>query len=71
MMTTGATASDRPARQAPPLLAALASRQFFLVLINLANSVALTVLRPDAFPNWTNHKAVLSLMSYDLLSPSR
>ncbi len=67
MMTTDATASDRPARQAPPLLGALASRQFFLVLINLAIFLALTVLRPDAFPSWTNLKAVLSLMSYDLL----
>lgn len=67
MMTTDATASDRRGRQAPPLLGALASRQFFLVLINLAIFLALTVLRPDAFPSWTNLKAVLSLMSYDLL----
>ena len=42
MMTTDATASHRPARQAPPLLGALASRQFFLVLINLAIFLALT-----------------------------
>ncbi len=67
MMTTDATASDRPARQAPSLVGALATRQFFLVLINLAIFVALTILRPDAFPSWTNLKAVLSLMSYDLL----
>ena len=66
-MTTDATASHRPARQVPPLLGALTSRQFFLVLINLAIFLALTALRPDAFPSWTNLKAVLSLMSYDLL----
>ena len=51
-MTTDATASARRARQAPPLFGALASRQFFLVLINLAIFLALTVLRPDAFPSW-------------------
>jgi len=66
-MTTDATASHRSARQVPPLLGALTSRQFFLVLINLAIFLALTALRPDAFPSWTNLKAVLSLMSYDLL----
>lgn len=44
-----------------------ASRQFLLVLINLGIFMALAVLRPDAFLSWTNIKAVLSLMSYDLL----
>ena len=35
-MTTDATASYRAAKRAPPIFAALASRQFLLVLINLA-----------------------------------
>jgi ribose transport system permease protein len=44
-----------------------ASRQVLLVLINAAIILTLGVLRPDAFLSWTNFKAVLSLMSYDLL----
>ncbi len=66
-MTTDAPPSHRLAKPASPLLGALTSRQFFLVLINLAIFLALTALRPDAFPSWMNLKAVLSLMSYDLL----
>jgi ribose transport system permease protein len=66
-MITDATATDRPVRQVSRVLGALSSRQFLLVLINVAIFLALTALRPDAFPSWTNLKAVLSLMSYDLL----
>ena len=66
-MITDATATDRPVRQVSRVLSALSSRQFLLVLINVAIFLALTALRPDAFPSWTNLKAVLSLMSYDLL----
>lgn len=46
---------------------AVVSRQFFLGLINLAVFLVLTTLRPETFLSWTNFKAVLSLMSYDLL----
>jgi ribose transport system permease protein len=48
-------------------LAAFSSREFLLVLINLIIFAALAFARPDVFPTWTNIKAVLSLMSYDLL----
>ena len=51
----------------PRLAALLGSREILLILINAAIFATLTVLRPDAFPSWTNLKAVLSLMSYDLL----
>jgi ribose transport system permease protein len=43
------------------------SREFLLVFINLAIFVILGFLRPTAFLSWTNIKAVLALMSYDLL----
>ena len=66
-MTTDATASQGTARQPRPIFTAFSSRQFLLLLINVAIFLALTALRPDAFPSWTNLKAVLSLMSYDLL----
>jgi ribose/xylose/arabinose/galactoside ABC-type transport system permease subunit len=66
-MGTESTPSPRLAKPASPLIGALTSRQSLLVLINIAIIAGLTVLRPDAFPNWTNLKAVLSLMSYDLL----
>jgi ribose/xylose/arabinose/galactoside ABC-type transport system permease subunit len=66
-MMTDATVTHRAARQPGPVFAAVSSRQFLLLLINLAIFLALTALRPDAFPSWTNLKAVLSLMSYDLL----
>ena len=49
------------------LAVALSSREFLLVLINVAIFAVLGFLRPDAFLSWTNIKAVLSLMSYDLL----
>lgn len=48
-------------------LAAFSSREFLLVAINAAIFAALAFMRPDVFPTWTNIKAVLSLMSYDLL----
>ena len=66
-MTTDAAARHRIARQPRPLVGALSSRQFLLLLINVAIFLTLTALRPNAFPSWTNLKAVLSLMSYDLL----
>jgi ribose/xylose/arabinose/galactoside ABC-type transport system permease subunit len=43
------------------------SREFLLILINLSIFAILGALRPTAFLSWTNIKAVLSLMSYDLL----
>ncbi len=43
------------------------SREFLLVIINLLIFAGLGFLRPNAFLSWTNIKAVLSLMSYDLL----
>ena len=66
-MTTDAAARHRIARQPRPLVGALSSRQFLLLLINVAIFLTLTALRPNAFPSWTNLKAVLSLMSCDLL----
>jgi ribose/xylose/arabinose/galactoside ABC-type transport system permease subunit len=66
-MTTDAAAPGHRAGQPSPLLGAVTSRQFLLVLINLAIFLTLAALRPAAFPSWTNLKAVLSLMSYDLL----
>ena len=64
---TDATVSHGAARQPRQFFAALSSRQFLLLLINVVIFLVLTALRPDAFPSWTNLKAVLSLMSYDLL----
>lgn len=43
------------------------SRLSLLVLVNLAIFVTLAVLRPESFFNWMNIKAVMSLMTYDLL----
>lgn len=43
------------------------SRQLLLVAINVAIFIFLAAARPEAFANWTNLKAVLSLMTYDLL----
>jgi ribose transport system permease protein len=48
-------------------LTGLGSRELLLVLINAVIFIGLAVARPDAFPTWTNLKAVLSLMTYDLL----
>ncbi|OSP55900.1 hypothetical protein BV911_05440 [Pseudoruegeria sp. SK021] len=45
----------------------VSSRQFWLILINLAVICTLGALRPDSFLSWINFKAVLSLMSYDVL----
>jgi ribose transport system permease protein len=66
-MTTEAAATRDGARPLGRSSSAFSSRQFLLVLINLAIFLTLSVLRPAAFPSWTNIKAVLSLMSYDLL----
>lgn len=66
MMTHAANSPDAT-KPTGRRFAALSSRQFLLVLINVAIFLVLTILRPDAFPSWTNLKAVLSLMSYDLL----
>ena len=45
----------------------LSSRQFWLAALNLGVIVALGILRPDTFLSWINFKAILSLMSYDVL----
>ena len=45
----------------------LSSRQFWLLVINAIVILGLGILRPDTFLSWINFKAVLSLMSYDLL----
>ncbi|PLW78320.1 ABC transporter permease [Cohaesibacter celericrescens] len=49
------------------LKAASSSRQFWLLVINAIVVLGLGFLRPDTFLSWINFKAVLSLMSYDLL----
>lgn len=54
-------------RIAEQCVVALKSRQFLLVLINVLIFAVLGALRPDTFLSWTNLKAILSLMSYDLL----
>src|SRR5215213_5284903 len=64
---TGAAEMGRRKAIGPRRAALLGSREVLLILINAAIFATLTVLRPDAFPSWTNFKAVLSLMSYDLL----
>ena len=45
----------------------VSSRQFWLFLINAVVILILGVLRPETFLSWINFKAILSLMSYDLL----
>ena len=45
----------------------LGTREALLVGVNAAIFMFLAVMRPDAFASWTNLKAVLSLMTYDLL----
>jgi ribose transport system permease protein len=45
----------------------LSNRQFCLALINLAVIVGLGIMRPESFLSWINFKAILSLMSYDVL----
>lgn len=59
----GAATRSGPRRS----LGDLASREALLVCLNVVICVTLAVLRPDAFASWTNFKAVLSLMTYDLL----
>jgi ribose/xylose/arabinose/galactoside ABC-type transport system permease subunit len=66
-MTTEAATRREGGLPLNRLRSAFSSRQFLLVLINLAIFLVLSVLRPAAFASWTNIKAVLSLMSYDLL----
>jgi ribose/xylose/arabinose/galactoside ABC-type transport system permease subunit len=66
-MRTEAAASFDTSGRPRRFFQALSTRQFFLVLINVAIFLTLSAVRPDAFPSWTNIKAVLSLMSYDLL----
>src|SRR5271169_5121858 len=67
VMTTEAATTQGEARYVSRRFAAFSSRQFLLILINVAIFLTLSMLRPTAFPSWTNIKAVLSLMSYDLL----
>lgn len=45
----------------------LKTRQSLLITINIAIFAILSILRPDTFASWTNIKAILALMSYDLL----
>lgn len=47
--------------------AGMKTRQSLLIIINISIFVVLSILRPDAFASWTNIKAILALMSYDLL----
>ncbi|RTM08851.1 MAG: ABC transporter permease [Hyphomicrobiales bacterium] len=46
---------------------AIGTREMLLVAVNAAIFIFLTVMSPEAFASWTNIKAVLSLMTYDLL----
>ncbi|WP_420413845.1 ABC transporter permease [Roseibium sp.] len=48
-------------------LAFAANRQFWLLMINLVVIGLIGYFRPEAFLSWTNFKAILTLMSYDLL----
>ena len=59
--------ADVGVRMNSSMKSALASRQFWLLLINAAVIAGLGILRPETFLSWINFKAVLSLMSYDLL----
>jgi ribose transport system permease protein len=45
----------------------LSSRQFWLAALNLCVIAVIGFLRPDTFLSWINFKAILSLMSYDVL----
>ncbi|WP_223479656.1 ABC transporter permease [Oricola indica] len=45
----------------------VSTREALLLLINVAIFAFLAIMRPEAFASWTNLKAVLSLMTYDLL----
>lgn len=58
---TGALTRSTPASRM------FSSRQFWLAALNLGVIVALGILRPDTFLSWINFKAILSLMSYDVL----
>jgi ribose transport system permease protein len=66
-MTTRALPTSSIAESSRRYLAGFGSREVLLVLINAIIFAVLASLRPDAFPAWTNLKAVLSLMTYDLL----
>lgn len=48
-------------------IVALSTRESLLVVINVLIFVFLAFVRPEVFPVWTNLKAIVSLMSYDLL----
>ncbi|AML51839.1 ABC transporter permease [Falsihalocynthiibacter arcticus] len=45
----------------------LSSRQFWLAALNLGVIAVIGFLRPDTFLSWINFKAILTLMSYDVL----
>jgi len=66
-MADGAIISEGNSSFLKRHMVAFSSREFLLVGINLVIFAFLAFMRPDVFPTWTNIKAVLSLMSYDLL----
>lgn len=66
-MATQASVNFNPLSFLKQHVASFTSREFLLVLINLAIFAFLASMRPDVFPTWTNFKAILSLMSSDLL----
>lgn len=50
-----------------PVSRVFSSRQFWLAALNIGVIAVLGFLRPDTFLSWINFKAILSLMSYDVL----
>jgi len=66
-MPASATLGLTSGRAGAAVAGILRSREALLVLVNAAIFAGLAVARPASFLNWTNLKAVLSLMTYDLL----
>lgn len=61
------TADARPAGPWQKVKGVLTARTMVLFLVNLLIFAILAALRPKAFLDWMNFKAVFSLMVYDLL----
>lgn len=66
-MTAQASAPSVALQRGRQFLLGMGSREVLLVGINVVIFAILSFLRPGVFANWTNIKAVLSLMTYDLL----